>query len=423
MKLIKTGVYSGIITALRIVCGFAVNKIVAVFTGPAGVALLGSFNNLVSILLSFSNGAISTGVIKYTAEYAQDEEKSKLLYSTAIKISIICSLFVGILLLIFSPILSTLIFANKIYVLPIRIFGCTIVFFVLNSLLIGILNGRGQIEKFTLVNSCVSIVNLILVCILVYFYNLLGALIATVLIQAIIFFLSLILILKSDWFKLDYFLKPFDIEIAKKLFSFSVMAIVTAITGPFARILIRNKLIASFGNDQTGLWQAIIKISDGFLLVIFASLSIYYLPKFSSLTNNKEIKHEIFRGMKIILPMVMVVCIIVILMRFVIIRVLYTEDFVNMESLFLWQIMGSFLKVAAWLIGYLMIAKAMIKRFVVTEIASNLLFIILSYIFVNYYGIIGATYAFAVNYLAYLLLMIYLFRNILFKRSVLAETY
>ena len=80
MKLITTTFFSGIISLIRISSGFVANKVVAIYTGTVGVALLGAFSNLISIVLTFANGAINTGVVKYTAEYEGNNDKLKSLW-------------------------------------------------------------------------------------------------------------------------------------------------------------------------------------------------------------------------------------------------------------------------------------------------------------------------------------------------------
>jgi len=84
--------------------------------------------------------------------------------------------------------------------------------------------------------------------------------------------------------------------------------------------------------------------------------------------------------------------------------------------LFLYQLIGDVLKIASWLLSFMMIAKAMTKEFLITEVVSISLFLILSLCFFNNYGVLGLTYAYAINYAIYLIMMIVLFRKLLFKK-------
>jgi PST family polysaccharide transporter len=418
LKLIKTSVFSAIITVIRIASGFVANKIVAIYTGPGGVALIGAFTNFISIALTFSNGAINNGVVKYASEYKDKEKKQKLLYSTSFKISLYCSLLFGPILIIFAKYLSDLVLTNEIYTNAIRVLGFSIVFYSLNSLLISILNGRHEIKMFTLVNTIGSIVGLLVTVVLVYLYKVNGALYALVLSQSIVFLITLILVVKSNWFSLSYFTQPFNKIIARKLWGFSLMAIITAIAVPVSQIVLRNLLIYKVSIQGAGYWQGMMKVSDGYLLLIVTSLSTYYLPKLASLKTDKELQKEIFNGYKIILPVVLLGCVVIYSLRFFIIKLLYTPTFISMESLFLWQLVGDFFKMAAWILSYLMLAKAMIKVFIITEIVFTLMYVALGYLFVNFCGLQGITIAFALNYLLYFVTMLFLFRKLIFKKFI-----
>jgi PST family polysaccharide transporter len=194
------------------------------------------------------------------------------------------------------------------------------------------------------------------------------------------------------------------------------MAIITAIAVPVSQILLRNLLIAEVSIEGAGYWQGMMKVSDGYLLLIVTSLSTYYLPKLASLKTDKDLQKEIFSGYKIILPSVLFGCIVIYYMRFFIIKLLYTPSFTPMESLFFWQLVGDFFKMAAWILSYLMLAKAMIKIFIITEIVFTILYVGLGYIFVHYFNLQGITMAFALNYIIYFLTMLFLFRRLIFKK-------
>lgn len=415
MKLIKTSFFSGIITLIRISSGFISSKVIAIYTGTSGVALVGAFSNFITIVLTFANGAINTGVIKYTAEYEEDKEKLKSLFSTSLKISFYCSGIVGILLLLLSSFFSNLVFVTDAYSYLIKIFGGTIILYSLNSLLIAILNGKKQIKVYTIVNTIGSIVGLLFTLILVYFFKLEGALYALVLSQSIVFFVTVFMIAKSDWYNINYFKNRFDIDIFKKLSHYSLMAIVTALTVPVSQIVLRNMLIGSLGVESAGIWQGMMRISDGYLMLITSSLATYYLPKLASLHTDEELRFEIKQGYKIIIPAVFFSCIVVYFLRFLIIRVLFTSDFNQMSDLFFYQLLGDFFKMSSWILGYLLLAKSMTKLFIITEIFFSFLYVVFGFLFVEYFGIVGITIAFAVNYFLYLLYMIIVFRKLLFK--------
>ena len=410
MTLIKTSVLTGISTVIKLVSAFVINKVIALYIGPAGLAIVGQLQSFTSIITTFSNGAISSGIVKYTAEYQDIEEKKKI-FSSSIVISLICSLIISIFLFGFSDYLSELILKDIQYSSVFIIFGATIFLFALNMVLISILNGQKEIKKYVLVNIAGSIFSLVFTSILIMQLNLMGALYAMVLNQSVMFFVTLAFVIKSSWFKLEYFKQGLDKESLSKLSKYSLMAIVSALTVPVSHLIIREYIGENLGWDSAGYWQGIWYISTMYLMLVTTTLSVYYLPRLSEIQDNKELRKEIFSGYKIIMPIVILASLIIFLLKEYVILIAFSKDFMPMMELFAWQLIGDVIKIASWLLAYLMLAKAMTKVFIYTEVLFSALFVGLSILFVDKFGLVGITYAYALNYLLYLVMMIFIFRK------------
>ena len=111
--------------------------------------------------------------------------------------------------------------------------------------------------------------------------------------------------------------------------------------------------------------------------------------------------------------MVAVAALLIYLLRDWVTVTLYSDAFLPMTALFPFQLVGDVLKIAGWLFAYLMLARAMTTAYVVTEIMFAASFFALAVAFVAQYGLVGVTYAHAVNYLAYLIVVWYLTRPLL----------
>lgn len=417
MKLLKTSFFSGIITLVRIISGFISVKVVAVLIGASGVALVGAFSNFVSIILTGANGAINNGIVKYASEYKDDKVQTQRLYSTTLRISIICSAIVGISIILFSTFFSNIIFNEPNYKDIVRILGCTIIFYSFNSLLISILNGRGQINLFTIINLVGTIVGLIITIVLSYYFSVKGALLALILSQTIIFFITFFSLLKEKWMSWEYFNGKVDKTIIRNLSRYSLMAVVTALTVPVSQIIVRNIITEHLGLDKAGVWQGMMRVSEGYLMIVNTALVTYFLPKLSKIDTKEELFSEIKKGYIFILPFTLISCVVIYLLRFYIINLLYNKDFLEMESLFMWQLIGDFFKVASYIIGYLLLAKAVTKVYIISEIFFSLSLIILSYLLINRYGLEGSTIAFGVNYFLYMIFIFVTFYLLFYKKE------
>jgi len=389
------------------VAGLVINKAVAVYIGPSGLALVGQFQNFTQLVMTAAKGAINSGVTKYAAEYGKDGERIPILFSTASKISMVSSVIVGAGIILFSSYASEFFLKSEDYTYVFVIFGFTIVLFVINNLLLSILNGLKEIKTWVMINIIQSIYSLIFTTLLIVFLGLDGALIALVTNQSVIFFIVVWMLRKHQVIKLGNFKGAFDGIEGKKLAGFAAMAITSAATVPVSHLIIRNYIGETLGWDAAGYWQAIWYISTMYLMVVTTTLGIYYLPRLSEITDKSELRKELLHGYKIIMPIVLTMSVTIFLLKDVIIWLLFTENFAPMRELFLFQLAGDVLKLAAWLIAYLMLAKAMTKTFITTEVLFSLSFVLLSIWFVGQYGLVGMSYSFALNYGIYFVVMIY----------------
>jgi polysaccharide transporter, PST family len=411
MTLIKTSALTAISTIIKVITAFIINKVLAIYVGPSGLAVIGQLQNFSSIAMTFANGAITNGVVKYTAEHREDLEQKSRFFSTAIVITLGCSLFVGILLNLFSSYLSTLILKSDEYSSVFIIFGFSIVLFALNTLMMSILNGQKEIKKYVTVNIVSSLFSLGFTSFLIMSFGLIGALYALVLNQSVIFFVTLVFVLKASWFKLEYFKQGIDKKSLVKLGKYSTMALASVLAVPISHLIIREYIGQNISWNDAGYWQGIWYISSMYMMIVTTSLSVYYLPRLSEIKDNSELKREILNGYKIILPIVSVLALGIYTFRELVIEIAFTEKFMPMLELFKWQLVGDVIKISSWILSYIMLAKAMTRVFIYTEIGFSILFIFLSIVFIDNFGLIGITYAFCINYFMYLIMMILIFRK------------
>lgn len=418
MKLIKSSIILSFATFVRMAAGFLAGKFVAIYTGPSGISIVGVFQNLISISQSVSTAAMGTGIIKYTAEF-EDEENQTLLYSTSFKIFVSASVITTLLLLFFNKLFIKKLSLNIEYILPLYLLALTTIFFSINTLFISILNGKKQFKVFTILNAISSIIGLLCTLILVHFYNVKGAIYSLVITQFLSSIATFFLIRKYNWFDKKYFINNiFDITIFKKLLEYSLMGVFSSISIPIVQLIIRNIILSKAGIDASGCWQGMTRISDSYLLIVNTVLSAYYLPQIASLQTKKEIKVEIVNGIKIIIPIVVFTCFLIYLFRFQIIDLFFTRKFLLMEKLFLYQLTGDVIRVLTWLISYIILAKSMTKIFLITETIFAISSVSLTYYFVNKYGIEGSSIAFAINALFYLITILYFLRKHLFSNTI-----
>lgn len=405
MNLLKTSALNGVAVLIKTATMFILNKILAVYVGPAGYAAIGQFQNFIQMVTTFAGSAINTAVIKYTAEYHEDETKQRAIWKAAGSSVLIFSLFFSIIILIYQKQLSIYIFQTVEYQSVFAWFAVFLVLFNLNALFLAILNGKKEILKLVTANIAGSVLSLLVTSVLAVQYHLYGALVALSIYQSIAFFVTLFLCYKANWFKISYLFGRIEPKIAKNFAAFALMALVSAICVPLSQMAIRSYLSQEFGLNYAGYWEAMVRLSAAYLMLITTTLSVYYLPRLAELTHLDEIKKEVYLGYKFIFPLAVVGGMCVYVLRDWIITLLFSHAFMPMRDLFLWQMIGDSLKIGSWILAYLMLSKAMTKLFIVTEIIFSLSLVLLTYMFTQFVGFEGVSFAYLINYAIYWVIM------------------
>jgi len=389
-----------------------INKAIAIYAGPSGIALIGQMQNALQIANTFSQGGVNAGVTKYTAEYRNQPIKLSSLWSCSIRIACTCSLIAGLLLIFFSNDLSLLILRNEMYAYVFVIFGFTVFLFTLNQLLISILNGLKEIKTLTIISVIQSIYALIFTTILVVYFGVDGALIGLVTNQSVVLFVALYKLKNHALIRLDEFRSKWSKDTFLKLLAYSGMAITTAVATPGVYLFIRNHIGSTISWEHAGYWQSMVYISAMYTMVISTALNTYYLPKLSEISDKNSLRTELKNGYRVIMPVVISMSLAVYFLRGLIVDVLFTPDFSEVEYLFKWQLIGDVLKVSGFLMSYLMLAKAMTTEYIISEVFFCFLFAVLAKYFVQDYGVVGVTYAYAINNLVYLIAMIVITKKV-----------
>lgn len=405
MSLIKTSLLNAIAVVIKMLTMLGLNKILAIYVGPAGYAAIGNFQNAVQMISTFANGAINTGVVKYTAEYHDAEEKQRQVWRTAGTIAVLGSIVIGIGVLLFSKQMALWFLQDENYSTVFVWFSITLVFYIFNTLLLAILNGKKEIYRYIIANIAGSIFSLAVTSVLAIKFGLLGALTALAIHPSFAFVVTLYLCYKADWFKFSYLFGDLDKKVLLNLSKYTAMALTSVACVPVSHILIRTHLGDTFGLEAAGYWEAMWRLSGAYLMLVTTTLSLYYLPRLSELKELAEIKKEILQGYKIILPLAATCGLVIYILRDFIISVLFTQDFAPMRELFAWQMVGDTFKIGSWILAYLMLGKAMMKLFIISEIIFAAGFYGWTYLLTGIYGLEGVTIAHAVNYAIYWMVM------------------
>jgi len=401
---VKVSIFSAISTLLKILSSFIVNKIMAVYVGPAGIALAGQLNNFFGIITPFSVGGLNVGITKFISEYNENNnlKRSQIVITTAL-ITVISSFVFGCSIVFFSESISKSIFQDTNYSIIIKLAGFTLPLTALNLWSLSVLNGLKEFKKFNLVNIISNLFSLFLSTFFAISYGIKGALISIVVTQSLASVLSIWFVIQmiKPWVSLHFDKSSY--WVIKVMAEYALMAIVTAITVPVAQLFIRNYINNNLSLNEAGYWESLNRISAIHLLFITTSLVTYVLPRLSELNNPIEIKAEVRQFAKVIIPIVTLTSLGIFLFRKLVIKLLFTTSFMQAEPLFAMQMAGDFFKIISWIFGMYLLAKAKVGVYLLGEVVFSIILYLLTVFLVSKFGLIGTSYAYAIVYLFYLI--------------------
>lgn len=414
-SLFKVTSLNSVSVVLKIITGLISSKIIAVFLGAPGMALVGNMRNFFTSVETISTLGFQNGIVKYSAENQENESELKKVISTIFFSLIGASIIFGLILFLFATNWNDEVFGSDFsYGFVFKILALTLPFYVINLFLISVINGFGKFKAVIFINIFGNLIGLLVSIFLIYRYNVAGALISIGITPALLFFISLFYSSKEFSLTKNISLSSFNFSIIKNLSSYSIMALVYGFIGPLVYLAIRNYIIENLGINQAGYWSAMERISSNYLLFISTLLGVYFLPKLVLAQNNLETKKVFWSYYKTILPVFILGLSFIYIFRNVIVKILFTEDMLPVSNLFFWQLVGDVFKASSIILGYQFFAKKMTKAFVITEIFSLTTLYFSSIYFANIFQIEGIVIAHAFTYGIYLLVLSFYFRRSLF---------
>jgi PST family polysaccharide transporter len=413
-KLVKVLSFNSISVIISFISGFISIKFIAHFLGAEGLAILGNFKNFTTSVKAFSTFGFNSGIVKLIAEHKENSEKINEISTTSFISRFILSILISFSLLIFSRFINEFIFVGNTFYNVIIIFAIFLPIYTINTFLISIINGFQKFKSLITIHIISNISGLLITLLLISKEMLFGALIATATVESFIIIIS-IYYFKKTTIQLKIKFKCFSKKTLNKLLTFSAMALVTAIVVPGSSFLLRSFIIDSEGLNKAGQWEALTRISSYYMMIVSSGLTMYYLPKLASLKTSLEFRKELKNYYKVIVPIFIIAASIVYIFKKQVILIVLNKEFLPISELFIWQIIGDIFKIFYLAFSYQILAKAMMKKYIVIEILYFILYILLGHYFINLFQVKGVVIAYTIiNFLSFLA-MIVIFRKIIFN--------
>ena len=401
-----TSLFGGV-QVFNIIIGIIRSKIVAVLLGASGMGVLGLFTTTIAMVQSITGLGLSSSAVRDISEANGSGNSQKIASSIKILRRWVWAtgLFGSVATVALAPLLSKWTFGNEEYTWAFIWLSVTLLLNALSSGQTSLLQGMRRLKDMAKSSMLGSLVGLITSIPLYYFFGIKGIVPALIVTAATALLLSSyfarrvsVAPVKQTWHE-SY---KGGINMAKlgiaMMFSGFMVTLVSYVTNLFVS--------RTGGVSDVGMYRAAWTISAQYVGLVFTAMATDYFPRLAGLNNDSKAQHQTVNqqaeiALLILGPML------VTLIGFapLLVRLLYTPEFLPIRTMICWNMIGIPFKAASWALGFLVIAKGNSKLYFITETLANAIMLLFNILGYMWGGLAGLGFAFFASYAAYLAIM------------------
>ena len=395
----------GSVQFFQILIQIVKSKFIAILLGPAGVGIIGLYQSGMQLVQNITNMGLASSAVRDVSEAfgLKDYSRINQVITTIRRLVWGTGILGMIALAVVSPILSKISFGNYDYTIPFIGLSVTL---LLDQICAGqkvILQG---LRRLTELAKCSVIGSAFGLLVSVPFYYLLGVngIVPTLILNSVCaLVVSWLYSRRIPVQRVEQAPK----ETLKQGRMMLVMGISMSLSGIFSTVasyIIRAYIQYVNGVEEVGLFQAGFIIMTTYVGLVFNAISTDYYPRLAAVNKDnlkcQEIINQQGEMATLILAPMLSVCLV---FMPVILKILYSDDFLKANDYICWASIGMYLRLAAWVISFSFVAKAESKLFMINEALACCYYVVFS--IVGYYlgGLRGIGIAFAFQYLVYLI--------------------
>src|SRR5690606_34129901 len=176
----------------------------------------------------------------------------------------------------------------------------------------------------------------------------------------------------------------------------------SAIMTSAAALIIRVLIVQHDGVEAAGNYQAAWALGGIYIGFILQAMGTDFYPRLSGLSHDHVAANRLVNEQaRVSLLLAGPGLLATVALSPLVITAFYSSQFADAVPVLRWLCLGMLLRVMAWPLGFLILAKGKQQMFFWTEVAATVVHVGLAYLLINTFGFAGASIAFVVYYLCH----------------------
>ena len=413
-----TSLFGGV-QAIQILISIGRSKVIAVLLGPAGMGIAGLLSSTLGMVQHLTNFGLKTSAVKDVSAAHATKNAGRIATVVSVFRRLVWGTgFLGVIVvLLTAPYLSELAFGSKEYTWSFMLLSVILLFQQITSGQNVLMQGTRKLKLLAKASVLGSFISLVLTVPLYYLWGIDGIVPALIL-------TAFITLLVSWYYANQVKIREKSVSFLRTIaegkemmvlgFAISLTGLINTGTSYIVKIFISN----TGGVDEVGLYKAGLAVIVGYVGMVFTAMSKDYYPRLAGSSKDLIAMNSIVNQQAEIAILILgpIILVFLVFIDWVVI-ILYSSEFLAIEGMIHWAILGMFFKAAGWCMGYMFLARGDSKLFFWNELISNGYTMGLNIAGYYFLGLVGLGMSYLVGYILYVI-QVYIVTGIKYRFRV-----
>ena len=397
-QIFRSSAVIGSASAVNILIGIAKVKILAVMLGPAGIGIMGLYQNIMATATTLTGCGLEGSGVRQIAAAQEDRELLALMRRALWWANVLLGAIGMSLLWLLREPLAQWVFHDIAYAGQIGWLGLGVFLSLLVSARMAWLQGMRQIGDVAKVNILGALLGASLGVTLVWLFG-------TAAIHWFVIAAPASSLVFAHWYagRLPGSARAHDWPALARqwraMFSLGLPLMVAGLLTLLTQLVARSWAIRDLGVEAGGYFQAAWSISTTYIGFALGAMAVDYLPRLTgAIRDPARVRSLVNEQTEMALLMAAPVLLAMLALAPWVIELLYAESFTPAAEILRWQVMGDVFKVIGWPMGFIVLALGRGDLFIATQLNWNAIYLLSLWLGMESMGLLVVGVGFFVAY-------------------------
>lgn len=399
-QILRSSALIGGSQALIVVVNVIRTKVMALLLGPAGYGLMSVYTSIADLASSVGSLGVDRSGVRQIAVSAGSGDSTQIALTAAVlrRVCLVLGLLGAALLVGLSPFVSKLTFEDPSHASAIALLSLAVMCKIITGGQSALVQGLRRVGDLAMLGVVGAVGGSIVSLLIIYMMGLRGVAPALVGVAAAALYVSWWYSRRVQVDRSALVPGVFQREsLALVKLGFAFMASGFLMLG--ASYAVRTMIIRHDDLQAAGYYQAAWALGGLYVSTILQAMGADFYPRLSgAISDNTTVNRLVNEQTHVSLLLAGPGVIATLAFSPLLLRLFYTADFVAAAGMLHWICLGMTLRIVTWPIGFIIVAQGRQTIFFATELAWAVFNVVLSWICIQNFGLLGAGIAFMLSY-------------------------